>query len=430
MADCALAGQGTFLLNEQQGVPAMLSPQVQIQLNAFQTIYKQSILYPAFKERLRKSKSTEIYSIGGNSLLRGEDVKGLMPWKKDDWQKISDIQKDRIKETLRHILPELKKGGIITHGNGPEAGAVLDRWLGRFLDGNKDQEFINQKLAQGVKETQEWIGADIKEALMSLGISENQIEVVMTDVRVDAADEGFTNPKKPIGLARFKTVNGKEEPIPRVLVASPKPKSIVQIDKIEKAIRAKKIVICVGGGGIAVDMNNQARSLPAVIDKDLATACLAESLFKSRYSAEQKPLSRVIISTDVKRVYLDYGRSTQRPISNITADRLQQYIDSGEFAGTEGSMLPKLQAAISIIKSGAAKEVIITNPENLAKIDKGGLHTRIERSPKNSFDDIAIQGLDEKKTPRQNIALSQVPISAYPQQAGGLEFQLIIAQAI
>ncbi len=207
MADCALAGQGTFSLNEQQGVPAMLSPQVQIHINAFQAIYKQRILYPEVKERLRKSKSVEVYSIGGNSLLRGKDVKGLMPWKKDDWQKISDIQKDRIKETLKHIVPELKNGGIITHGNGPEAGAVLEKWLGRFLDGNKDKKFINQKLAQGVKETQEWIGADIKEALMSLGIAEKQIEVVMTDVRVDPEDEGFTNPTKTIVLARFRTVN-------------------------------------------------------------------------------------------------------------------------------------------------------------------------------------------------------------------------------
>jgi len=317
------------------------------------------------------------YTIGGNSLLVGKDVKDLLPWKEKDWQKICELQKQRVLETMRYIVPALQDGGVITHGNGPEVGALLERKLKRPINLEKDQDFIRMHLADAVEETQKWIGLDIKEALIKLGIPAEKIEGVITHVRVDVADEGFEPGKaaKPVGLQRFDR-NGKK--IERPKVASPQPLTIVEIDRIKELLSKGKIVISCGGGGIPVDRWNKQKKLAAVIDKDLATALLVKGL-----SSRGPPLKRVTISTEVPCAYLNFGSPEQKEIHTVTVKKLKKYIKEGYFA--EGSMLPKIQAAIDIIESGAALEVIITNPRNLSKVDSGGVSTRVVSSSKKVF---------------------------------------------
>ena len=315
---------------------------------------------------------TPVYSLGGNSLLLPEDNNTLKPWEDNDWAKIRRHQKARILETLTNMVDSLSSGGIITHGNGPEVGTFLERMLGHYLDMEKDQDEVKQHLPFASEYTQQWIGDDIFNVLRMLHIPAEKIEIVITHVTVDAADEGFQNPTKPIGIQRF---DAQGRRIKRPTVASPKPLRIVEIEEIRELVLEGKIVICVGGGGIPVDSANIEEKLPAVIDKDLALARLVQEL-----AVPGQSLNRVVISTDVPCVYHDFGTPDEEPITTIAVDDLKAYMARGEFASAVGSMYEKLLAAVAMVESGAAKEVIITNPENMTSIDSFGLHTRVVQS--------------------------------------------------
>ncbi|MFA5088900.1 MAG: hypothetical protein WC552_07690, partial [Candidatus Omnitrophota bacterium] len=206
---------------------------------------------------------------------------------------------------------------------------------------------------------------------------------------VDGDDPAFRpgNGSKPVGIKR---IDEQGRALPRPKVASPKPIAIVEIDEICRHLADGKIVICVGGGGIPVDhkkwiTERKLEPLPAVIDKDLATAVLVKDLTirgppalseaEGCVEGPAAPFKRVIISTEVPCAYLDFNKPNQQEIRTVTTDLLKRYIQEGQFS--KGSMLPKIEAAVDMVDSGAALEVIITNPENLADIDNGGICTRV-----------------------------------------------------
>ena len=155
----------------------------------------------------------------------------------------------------------------------------------------------------------------------------------------------------------------------RCVVPSPLPKEIVELETVDTLIKKGIIVIAVGGGGIpVVDIGEgEYRGVAAVIDKDLASSLLAQSI--------QADL--LLIATSVERVALNFGKPNQQWLHKLTLGEAKRFLaDGSHFA--KGSMAPKIEAIISFLEAGG-KEAIITNPENIGRALNGETGTRITR---------------------------------------------------
>jgi carbamate kinase len=205
-----------------------------------------------------------------------------------------------------------------------------------------------------------------------------QAATVVTQVLVDRTDPAFEKPSKPIGSfmseaeARaqvdkegWRVVEDAGRGWRRV-VASPKPQRILERDAILALLEKGFVVIGVGGGGIPV-MENEHGDLvgvEAVIDKDYASALLANSL----------PADLFVISTAVERVALHFNQPNQRWLDRLTLAEARQYLAEGHFH--KGSMGPKIEAIISYLERGG-RQALITNPENLSRALAGATGTWI-----------------------------------------------------
>jgi carbamate kinase len=154
----------------------------------------------------------------------------------------------------------------------------------------------------------------------------------------------------------------------RRVVPSPKPVRVLQQDSILSLVMSSTVVIALGGGGIPVvrDDNDDYHGIEAVIDKDLASACLASAI----------KVDRMIILTGVEAAMLNFGKADQTPISSMTTEQAITYMTHGHFA--EGSMKPKIQAALNFLNA-VDGEVIITSPNALTDALAGNAGTRITR---------------------------------------------------
>jgi carbamate kinase len=210
----------------------------------------------------------------------------------------------------------------------------------------------------------------IQSALRKRGIK-RPVVTLITQVVVDSADPAFQNPTKPIGPFYSRAVaeqkrsdlgwNIIEDAARgyRRVVPSPLPRDIVELDVIQRCIEQDIIVITVGGGGIPVVEHDGAyRGVEAVIDKDRASSLLATKLNVQQF----------IISTDVENVCLNYKKPDQTTLHAITDFELNAHLQEGHFQ--EGSMRPKIEAALQFLHGGG-ETVIITNPEHIpAALDK------------------------------------------------------------
>ncbi len=310
--------------------------------------------------------SITVVAIGGNSLIR---LKGK--------NSFAD-QMATLDATLEPIALLAQKGEqvLITHGNGPQVGFLL---LRSYLARNRVPEI---PLEAGNAQTQAEIGYMIQQVLDNkfrrIGLNRRVVTVV-TQVVVDKNDPSFHNPSKPIGpfytreeavkLCRELGWVVKEDAGRgyRRLVPSPRPKAIVEIEEVKTLLSAGAIVVACGGGGIpVVEDNGTLRGVSAVIDKDLASALLG-----SMVGAE-----RLVISTAVDRVYLNYGQPNAQPLGEVSGKELERYLREGHFP--EGSMAPKIEAALEFLQGGG-KEVIITDPEHLLLAIEGKAGTRVNR---------------------------------------------------
>jgi len=227
-----------------------------------------------------------------------------------------------------------------------------------------------------VAQTQGQIGymveSTLDSELMDLGINVKPLISLITYVVVDENDPAFSNPSKPIGPAYkrkkdapagypvIKTVKGF-----RRVVVSPRPVTIIEKREIKKLINADFIVICCGGGGIPVVREGRAfQGVDAVIDKDLASARLAEEVGVDVF----------LIATDVSGVALNYGTPAEKFLSKIDIDAAGQYLEEGHFPA--GSMAPKVEAAIEFIRSGG-KRAVITSIDAIVSAVKGEAGTEI-----------------------------------------------------
>ncbi|MDI6765776.1 MAG: carbamate kinase [Bacteroidota bacterium] len=303
-------------------------------------------------------------AIGGNSLIRAGQ-KGTIP---------EQFANARLTTEQIAVLAEEGCRIVITHGNGPQVGSQLLR-----SEAGSSQTYT-LPLDVCVAMTQGEIGYIIQTSLQSI-FRERKISIpvtsLITQVLVDKHDPAFQNPTKPIGPFYSKEVAQKKQDELnwniiedaargyRRVVPSPKPLEVIEQDIILDCLERGIIVIASGGGGIPVTFENGTMvGVEAVIDKDRASALLAIEL----------NIERFIISTEVEKVYLNFKKSNQKAIDMISLDEAKRYLDEGHFL--EGSMKPKIEAAIEFLESGG-EEVIITNPEHLADAIKGKTGTHI-----------------------------------------------------
>ncbi len=261
---------------------------------------------------------------------------------------------------------------IITHGNGPQVGNLL-------LQQECCDAVPSLPLEILVAQTQGQIGYMIEStldaALMGLGIhTEQPLVSLMSYVVVAEKDPAFLAPSKPIGPV-FSEEKAATLPYPtrktgegyRRVVASPKPVTIVEKREIRNLIDMGFIVICCGGGGIPVIREGRAFSgVDAVIDKDLASAKLAEEVGVDIF----------LIATDVKGVALHYGRPEEAFLRKVSLDQAARYLKEGLFPA--GSMGPKVEAAMQFMKRGG-KRAIITSIDAIEEAVSGSAGTEVIR---------------------------------------------------
>lgn len=309
-----------------------------------------------------------VIAIGGNSLIADKEH-----------QSVED-QYSAICVTARHIVDLIEDGYsvVVTHGNGPQVGFILRRSeIAEELAGMHAVPLVSCGA-----DTQGAIGYQIQQAMdnefKERGLDKNAVTVV-TQVEVDKNDPAFVTPSKPIGTfysnEQVETIK-KEHPDwnlvsdagrgYRRVVASPKPKNIVEKKAINTLIGAGFNVIAVGGGGIPVikDDNGKYTGVDAVIDKDFATSLLAAEL----------NADLLIISTGVPQVALNFNTPEEKRLETVTLSEIKQYMKEGHFA--PGSMLPKIEAVVSFIEKGG-KKAIITDPEHIKEAVAGKTGTHI-----------------------------------------------------
>lgn len=259
---------------------------------------------------------------------------------------------------------------ILTHGNGPQVGNLL-------LQQECCAAVPRLPLEILVAQTQGQIGYMIESTLdnelMEMeGEHEQLIITVLTYVLVDENDPAFANPSKPIGPS-FTKEAASRLPYPvietpkgiRRVVASPRPITIIEKREIKRLIEMGFIVIACGGGGIPVVRHGRAfQGIDAVIDKDLASAKLAEEV----------GADMLVIATDVETVALGYGTGQERSLRRLNVAEARGLLEQGEFPA--GSMGPKVEAAVNFIESGG-KRAVICSINSIEAAVAGGSGTEV-----------------------------------------------------
>lgn len=276
-------------------------------------------------------------------------------------------QWDAVKVTAK-ALADLVEAGYqltITHSNGPQVSMIhkaMTELRRVYIDYTPAPMCVCSAMSQG------YVGYDIQNSLraelLSRGIS-TPVSTILTQVTVDPYDEAFYEPTKKIGRYMSKDdadieikkgnyvveVPGKGY---RRVVAAPKPIEIVEIDAIRALADADQIVIACGGGGIPVISQKGAlKGASAVIEKD----CIAGELAKELKADE------LIILTGVEQVYRDFGKESQNGIARMSVEEAKNYMASGEFE--KGTMLPKIEAAVSYLEVVPEGKVLVTSMEKV-----------------------------------------------------------------
>ncbi|MFX1374194.1 MAG: carbamate kinase [Promethearchaeota archaeon] len=298
---------------------------------------------------------TLIVALGGNALIKFGD------------EGTTEEQFRNLRIPISQIAELAKRYNIIiTHGNGPQVGNLL-------LQQEATRAISKRPLQILVAETQGQIGfmieSTLDEELMKIGLDEEKLFItILTYVEVDAEDPAFLNPTKPIGPVYSvpkpgfaKTARGYRRVVP-----SPNPIKIYQWREIKKLMELGSwIVIACGGGGIPViKEKKKLYGVEAVIDKDLASAKLAEQI----------DADILLIATDVERVYLNYGTPNQQELEKLSVSEAKKYAEEGQFPA--GSMGPKIQAVINFLESGGER-AIITSIDKIIEALEGTAGTQI-----------------------------------------------------
>ncbi len=288
-------------------------------------------------------------------------------------------QWDAVKLTAKALadLVEADYQLTITHSNGPQVSMIhkaMTELRRIYIDYTPAPMCVCSAMSQG------YVGFDIQNALraelLDRGISK-PVSTILTQVTVDPYDEAFYEPTKKIGRfmskedAQIEIEKGNyvaEEPGKGYLrvVAAPKPIDIVEIDAIRALSDADQVVIACGGGGIPViEQQHALKGASAVIEKDSIAGKLASDL-----KADQ-----LIIYTSVPCVYKNYGTAQEEAITSMTVAEAARYIEEGQFG--EGTMLPKIEAAITYLSNMPSGSVLITSLDKTTDAIEGKTGTVI-----------------------------------------------------
>ena len=308
-----------------------------------------------------------VIALGGNAIL--------------DTIPTDEGQKEVVRKVASDIIEFIALGEqvVICHGNGPQVGNLLIQ-----QKAGDSEKTPMMKLDSNVAMTEGsigyWIQQAVQNELQKRNIQKSVVSVI-TQVEVDEKDPSFEEPTKPIGP--FYTKAEADEKMAagdgtyqedsgrgyRKVIASPKPKRIVEKEAILSLVDAGIITICVGGGGIPVIKNEQGEyeGVEAVIDKDLSANHLAKEI----------KADRLIILTGVDNIYINYNQPNQKKLEKLTIAEAKRYIQENQFPA--GSMLPKVESAIDFVQESKKREAVITSIENLSNI-VDGYGTRISCS--------------------------------------------------
>ena len=267
---------------------------------------------------------------------------------------------------------------IITHSNGPQVGMIhtaMSEFCRIYPEYTATPTSVCSAMSQG------YIGYDLQNAirteLLNRGIYKT-VSTVLTQVIVDPYDEAFYHPTKVIGRVMTKDEAEEEEKKGnhvtqvdggyRRIIAAPKPVDIVEKDAIKALVDANQVVIACGGGGIPVlSQENKLQGASAVIEKDLAAGKLAQLL----------DADMLVILTSVDKVCLNFEKEDEKALDTMTVAQAKEYLAEGQFG--EGTMAPKIEAAIDFIDESAIRSVLITKLNKEGTELTGGMGTLIKK---------------------------------------------------
>ena len=307
-----------------------------------------------------------VVAFGGNALVT------------DDQHQSIPEQYANLSRTAPQLIDMVAAGWslVISHGNGPQVGFILRR------SELADDEVDPVPLDYAVADTEGAIGSMFVRALTSelarRGLSRPVVALV-THCVVDPDDPAFARPNKPVGsFLDEATARSRAEQLGwdivqdsgrgwRRVVASPRPRRILEAETIARVLHGGAVVVAAGGGGIpvAVAADGTVKGVEAVIDKDLASSLLA------RYLGAEL----LLIPTGVPRVAIGFGTPSERGLDSITLAEVRRYADSGEFGA--GSMQPKVEAVAEFVAATPGATGVIGAPTEIAEILAGRSGTRI-----------------------------------------------------
>ncbi|PKY89166.1 carbamate kinase [Falseniella ignava] len=274
-------------------------------------------------------------------------------------------QKEAVKITAKSIVDLVEQGNkvIVSHGNGPQVGMIN---LAMDIASKSEAQTAEMPFPECGAMSQGYIGYHLQNAIQNELLArkmDQTVASVVTQVLVNKDDPAFENPTKPIGS--FYSKEAADEMIEkgfvfkedagrgyRRVVPSPKPVDIIEKEAVELLYNNGMIVIAAGGGGVPVISENGAlEGVAAVIDKDFTSAKLAELV----------DADTLIILTAVEKVAIKFGQPDQEWLSELSIEQAEQYLADKEFA--EGSMKPKIEAALGFVKAKEGGSALITSLE-------------------------------------------------------------------
>jgi carbamate kinase len=299
-----------------------------------------------------------VVAIGGNA-THPENIRGT-----------TEEQEQIAGSTARSLRPLVERARelVISHGNGPVVGKILLRqYYAR-------EHVAPMRLDVCVAHSQGGIGHLLMQGLedeLARAEIERKVACLITRVEVAADDPAFHNPTKPIGpffsaaeAQNLQSTLGWKMMEDagrgwRYVVASPRPKAVLEIDLIASLAAQGVVVIAGGGGGIPMvhRADGSYAGVPAVVDKDLTSALLATAL----------EADTLLILTAVSKVAIRFGKPDAKPLDRVTASELHAYEQEGHFA--TGSMAPKVEAALRFIERGGRRAIIAHLNEALPALD-------------------------------------------------------------
>ena len=313
----------------------------------------------------REPMTLAVVAVGGNAISPPKDA-GLA------------AMKSRIAKTAARLADLVEAGFeiVVTHGNGPQVGAIL------LQNEEARAKVPAMPLDVLVAESQAQIGYLLQQALQNEFAARGAprtVASIVTQVIVDPADPAFQEPTKPVGavfeseqeviLRRAKGWKMAQDPRGgwRRVVSSPRPLEIVETDVIKRILAAgdRHVLIAAGGGGVPVVRKLHAyHGVEAVVDKDLASAVLGKAI----------GADLLVIITDVPKVQLRYGKPDRVELDRLSPAEARHHLQAGEFPA--GSMGPKIEAALQFL-DGGGRRVVITDLEHVVEAISGRAGTTI-----------------------------------------------------